>query len=669
MDIEQLSKLIKQKENPKLDFKRQWYWSRNTPEDKLESLWGECVKDILALTNGHPDYINETAYLIIGIEDETKRVSTFDIPTDKQGNIYSESKLQQTLLSKLNTYAQPEFIALNVNYIDVEENIIIVISIPPRGKLLSLAKDLRFRNKSIDKKGTTYYRIGEEIRIVSAQIFDDFLKARGENIVDISRYIKLLGGIEEDFLKKYFGDDYKVVLENPQTYTNLKYKLLTANVTLDTILKEKEDLELKIKSQEFDRETQEKVEQAIHELRFSDAIHILDNYLLSVVDTKVSIYQVHYLKAIVYLQKLEYKKAKEEIEFIPYVKVNDVGLLNDYAGIYKLVGNYPKAIEIYDFILSKKQIDLQSNLYLFTMLYNNVAQISEKIGYLDNVERYYREAMKILKNNGFEKSKEYATVLNNLGVFLNSIEYIKGALSIRKEIFGDEDIETMHSYNNLAAYYYKVGQYTDAEVLYKDILKFKLNHYGDFHPEVAESYNNIAELYRKIGENDFEEVESFYLKAIKIIKFYFGETHDLLANKYNNIGELYRENNQFNDALTKYKKALSIYESSFGTEEHATIATVYNNMALAYQELGNTIQAFKYHNKALDIRKKIFESNDYYIGLSHANLTGFYNTLKQFSKAYYHVCIVVDIWKEILPEKHPDVLKAIETKTMLGKII
>jgi len=48
MDLEEL---IKQKENPKLDFKKQWYWNENTSPDKLESLWGECIKDILALCN------------------------------------------------------------------------------------------------------------------------------------------------------------------------------------------------------------------------------------------------------------------------------------------------------------------------------------------------------------------------------------------------------------------------------------------------------------------------------------------------------------------------------------------------------------------------------------------------------------------------------------------
>jgi len=663
-----LEELLKQKENPKLDFKRQWYWSVDTPSNQMEKFWGECIKDILALTNGNPHNVNETAYLIIGIEDESKEVCQFDFPTNRKKEIFTESKLQQTLLSKLNTYVQPEFTSLSVEYKDFQEHKIIVIVIPAREKLLSLSKDLKLKS-GIAKKGTTYYRVGEEIHLVSAEVYEDYSKARKNNLQDISKVIEQLGGSEENFLKKYFGDDYTVALENPQTYTNLKYKLLTVNITLDSVLKEKEELEVKIKSQEFDDEIKKKVKKAMLELRFNDAIRTLDDYLSSITDTKEGMYQAHYMKAIVYMQNSRYQDAREEIEFIPYMKVNDVGLLNDYAWIYNLVGNYPKSIEIYDFILSEKQQELQSNLYMLTMLYNNVAYISKTIGHTDNVEQYYREALKIIKNNGFAKSKEYASVLNNLGEFLGSEKYINDALLIRKELFGDNDIETMQSYNNLASHYVKVARYTDAESLFDNVLKFKLKHYGNFHPEIAEIYNNIAELHRKRGGYDFKEVESLYLESIKIVENFFGENHDLLANKFNNIGELYRENDQPEDALKEYKKALSIYISSFGTEEHATIALVYGNMALVYQDLENTIQAFNYHNKALAIRNKKLKPNDYYIGLSHANLTGFYNELKKFPQAYQHVCKVVDIWEDCLGENHPDLLKALETKEMLGKII
>jgi len=667
--------LITQKENPKLDFKRQWYWDNNTPPNMRDECWAECIKDILALTNGNPHNINETAYLIIGVEDKSKQLYKFELPRDNKKNILTESQLQQTLLSKLNTYTQPEFTALSVEYKDLEEYKVIVISIPAREKLLSLAKDLKLKSCT-DKKGTTYYRVGEEIRVASADVHEDYFRVRKENIQDISKIIEKLGGKEEDFLKKYFGDDYRIVLENPQTYTNLKYKLLSANTTLNTILKEKEELEDKVKSQQFDAETQKKVELAIHELRFSDAVSILDIYLLSVSNAKESMYQAHYLKAIIHIQNLEYKKAQEEIEYIPYQKVDDIGLLNDYAGIYKLVGKYPKAIEIYNFILSKKQKELQSNSYMFIMLYNNVAEVSEKIGQTGNVEKYYNEALKIMRNIGASKSEEFATVSDNLGTFLESVsryneayKYISDALTIRKELFGKEHIETMQSYNNLATLYVKVAKYSMAEALFDKVLQFKLKTYGDCHPDIAEIYNNIAELQRTRGKYDFKEVESMYFKVIEITENSFGDKHDFLANKFNNIAELYRENNQPKEALNYYKKAVEIYINSFLTEEHRTIGTVYGNMALAYQELGNDIQAYNYHKKALDIREKVLDENDYYIGLSHANLTGYYNSRKNFFKAYYHVCIAVEIWEKCLEHNHPNLLQALETKDMLGKII
>ncbi len=187
-----LEQLLKENESTKLDFKRQWYWNTATPPDEMEALWGECIKDILSLANGNPHTINETAYLVIGIEDKSKNICAFDFPKNKQNKILSESQLQQMLLSKLNTYSQPEFTLLNVEYLEVKKHKIILISIPPRAKLLSLSKDLILKKRT-DKKGTTYYRVGEEIRIVSGDIYDEYSKAPYNNLQDIGKIIDPIG--------------------------------------------------------------------------------------------------------------------------------------------------------------------------------------------------------------------------------------------------------------------------------------------------------------------------------------------------------------------------------------------------------------------------------------------------------------------------------------------
>ena len=167
MTKEGLTKLINQWENAKVDFKRQWYWNANMPKAIQEGHKSELVKDIIALTNGDVYSTNKRAYLVIGIDDETRGVYDFD-----KSAVLPLDKLKQQLLTLLNNYAQPEFLALDLVLVDE----VLVISVPPRGSLISLSKDLKLKNNT-DKKGTTYYRVGEDTRVASFEVFREFEKA------------------------------------------------------------------------------------------------------------------------------------------------------------------------------------------------------------------------------------------------------------------------------------------------------------------------------------------------------------------------------------------------------------------------------------------------------------------------------------------------------------
>jgi len=177
MTIEELNILITQWENAKVDFKREWYWNDNMPNNIKEINKNELVKDLMALTNGDVYSTDKTAYLIIGIDDDTKEPYDFNKST-----IFPLDKLKQQILTLLNNYAQPEFLALDIEFVDD----VLVISIPPRGSLISLSKDLKLKNNNTDKKGTTYYRIGEDIRVASSEVIGEFENILGEEKKNVS---------------------------------------------------------------------------------------------------------------------------------------------------------------------------------------------------------------------------------------------------------------------------------------------------------------------------------------------------------------------------------------------------------------------------------------------------------------------------------------------------
>ncbi len=177
MTSQELKEIIAQGETAKVDFKRQWYWNDNMPNHIKETHKNELVKDLIALSNGDVYSTDKTAYLIIGIDDNTKEIYNFDKST-----ILPLDKLKQQLLTLLNNYAQPEFLALDIELVDD----VLVISIPPRGSLISLSKDLKLKNNNTDRKGTTYYRVGEDIRVASSEVVGEFEKAFGSDKQSVS---------------------------------------------------------------------------------------------------------------------------------------------------------------------------------------------------------------------------------------------------------------------------------------------------------------------------------------------------------------------------------------------------------------------------------------------------------------------------------------------------
>ena len=188
MTTEELQTIIDQGENAKVDFKREWY--------KKEDLKGEFFKDMLALANGDVHSIDKIAYLIIGIEDKNKNFFDFEAPKMK-----SISKFTKDILQNINNFSQPEFTSLKVEWVEYGEEEVLVFSIKPHGRLISLSRDLKLGDNT-DKKGTVYYRVGESIRVASADVIKDFEKAftektsKGKTTINIHGDVNGIANVE-----------------------------------------------------------------------------------------------------------------------------------------------------------------------------------------------------------------------------------------------------------------------------------------------------------------------------------------------------------------------------------------------------------------------------------------------------------------------------------------
>jgi len=180
MTKEELAKIIKQEENPKLDFKRDY-------EEKKENT--DYISDIVSIANGNIENIGETGYLIFGIQEKPKEIYGVEIDKELQD-------IKRHLAEKLNNHITPNITNIDVKDFHFGSKRVIVVIIPFQESILLLKKNIK---QSKYRAFDFLYRIGEGIQVISnandSKFVDEFkIKIDGykEN-KKISEQLKLSG--------------------------------------------------------------------------------------------------------------------------------------------------------------------------------------------------------------------------------------------------------------------------------------------------------------------------------------------------------------------------------------------------------------------------------------------------------------------------------------------
>ena len=238
---------------------------------------------------------------------------------------------------------------------------------------------------------------------VSKKQTDDLLKALN------------IYGNKEKFLNAYFGDDWDKKIINEQTYHNLKSKLDKHKGNIQTLIEEKEKLQKKIESRRLHSNgVQEMVNKAFNELRFDDVLSLLNNFTDNNKGIKEDLISASYQKALAYMEKIEYHKAKKEFEENIPPGIKDTDILHDYATMHYTLGEYDKAIEFYNKALKIYLATLGENHPSTASTYNNLGLAWSDKGEYDKAIEFYNKALKITLATLGENHPHTKIVKNNI---------------------------------------------------------------------------------------------------------------------------------------------------------------------------------------------------------------------------------------------------------------
>ena len=215
-----------------------------------------------------------------------------------------------------------------------------------------------------------------------------------------------------------------------------------------------------------------------------------------------------------------------------------------------------------------------------------------------------------------------ATFYSSSGLVKDSYRHYAQSLSIRKQ--NGDSLLVATGYQGMGTFHFYAGLLEDAFTYFDSAYQIRLVKLGPDHPKLGDLSLNMAVLNSILGE--FIEAEKLYKEALRIIKLNEGGQSSKIATIYNNMGRLYQQTGKFYKALQVYQSSIRIKKEKLG-EGHPSTLTTLTNLATSYRMMGRLNDAERIYLKCLDLRKEK-------LGLMHPDVADSYEHLVEF---YYNI--------------------------------
>ena len=255
-----------------------------------------------------------------------------------------------------------------------------------------------------------------------------------------------------------------------------------------------------------------------------------------------------------------------------------------------------------------------------TLMADGSLGIEERI---ERVDRIYAKANEMALAIEYDKAKhadlltDYAVFLHKYGRYKDSLAVSSRVVSLKEELFGEENLETTQAYDNMGVVYLSMDDYPSAAHYFLKSLEIKEEILGENHLDTARSYDNIGAVDNDLG--DYPHAMEYYKKALEIKERVLGKEHSDIASSYNSIGLVFNHMGDYPHAMEYFKKALVVKERIYG-EDHLSTAATYFNIGSLFVDMGDYHQAREYYRKVQKTYKRV-------LGEVHPNTAATYSSI------------------------------------------
>ena len=202
-------------------------------------------------------------------------------------------------------------------------------------------------------------------------------------------------------------------------------------------------------------------------------------------------------------------------------------------------------------------------------LKSHVAQINKSMSNTNIAVKYYQEVIDTCFIEGLwsieSKTKlRLGEIFKQQGRFSDALILFEDVISVYKKKYGNYHSETARSLGYLGSYYIYIQHWEDAEKIIRESMNIRVQILGEYNTKTCISYVNYAEILNELS--DFKSCKFYLEKALLIRINKFGRDHQDVAYTLFGLGNMYLKMGDLSLAKKHHNEALEIRERKLGSE-------------------------------------------------------------------------------------------------------
>ena len=241
---------------------------------------------------------------------------------------------------------------------------------------------------------------------------------------------------------------------------------------------------------------------------------------------------------------------------------------------------------------------------------------------------------------------------HTLGLYDQGEDLLRRALSVERELRGNDHPAVATRLNDLANILREQGDYEASEPLYHEALDIQEKRLGAVSPERATTLNNLGLLLTDKG--DYEAAEPLLREVVALRRALLGEEHIEVAQSLNELAQALKFDGDFEAAEPLYHESLALQRKLVG-EEHLLVANTTENLAMLYARQGDYEAADPLLRETLAIRRNLLGEEHPDVAITLSNLGALHYVRGEYEAAEERFRAALAMHRNLLGDESPHV--------------